>query len=71
MLLETQLDRVLTLLEEQASSIIERARETPPNSDWPLLIGIIHGWHDEARHQGEMHLLAKLYRQSKSLEKCP
>ena len=41
MLLETQLDRVLTLLEEQASSIIERASETPPNSDWPLLIEIL------------------------------
>jgi hypothetical protein len=62
MLLEKQLDRVLTLFAEHATSIEQRANETPPNSGWPLLAGIIHGWHDEARHQGEMHLLAKLFR---------
>jgi DinB family protein len=61
-LLERQLDRVLTIFREQAASIERRAGEMSPNCGWPLLAGIIHGWHDEARHQGEMHLLAKLYR---------
>ena len=61
-LLEMQLDRILTLFAERSSTIIQRAIEMQPNSGWPLLTGIIHGWHDEAKHQGEMHLLGKLYR---------
>ena len=61
-LLEMQLDRILTLFADQASGIARRASEMSANSGWPLLKGIVHGWHDEARHQGEMHLLAKLYR---------
>jgi hypothetical protein len=61
-LLETQLDHVLSIFKEQGASIGRRANEVSPNCGWPLLAGIIHGWHDEARHQGEMHLLAKLYR---------
>jgi hypothetical protein len=60
-LLEMQLARIQTLLADGAWSIVERASECSPVSGWPLLAGIIHGWHDEARHQGEMHLLAKLY----------
>jgi hypothetical protein len=60
-LLELQLDRVLTLFTNDASRIAERAAESSRLSGWPLLAGIIHGWHDEARHQGEMHLLSKLY----------
>ena len=33
--------------------------------DWNLPRGIIHGLHDEARHQGEIHLLCKLCRAAK------
>src|SRR4051794_36156885 len=58
-LLEMQLDRVLTLFAHDTSAIAQRASDNPPHSGWPLLAGIIHGWHDEARHQGEMHLLSK------------
>ena len=61
-LLEAQLQRVRQLFTEQASSIEERANVMSPVCGWPLLQGIVHGWHDEAKHQGEMHLLAKLYR---------
>jgi hypothetical protein len=61
-LLEMQLDRTLNLLDEQAASIVSRASETPSDGGWPLLAGMIHGWHDEARHQGEMYLLLKLWR---------
>jgi hypothetical protein len=61
-LLEAQLGRVLRLFTTQAVTIVARANETIPQNGWPLLSGIIHGWHDEARHQGEMHLLAKLYK---------
>jgi hypothetical protein len=61
-LLKAQLERVLDLFRLEAESIVARASEPIPQSGWPLLRGIIHGWHDEARHQGEMHLLTKLYR---------
>lgn len=61
-LLKAQLERVLDLFRLEAESIVARASEPIPQNGWPLLRGIIHGWHDEARHQGEMHLLTKLYR---------
>jgi hypothetical protein len=61
-LLELQLDRIVSLFTKYAASIEARANERKPENVWPLLSGIIHGWHDEARHQGEMHLLTKLYR---------
>jgi hypothetical protein len=61
-LLKAQLERILNLYEEHAGSIVARASETPPQGGWPLLAGMIHGWHDEARHQGEMYLLHKLAR---------
>lgn len=56
--LHTQLDRVLALLDEHA----ERLATIGPNHDgeWDLTRGVIHGLHDEARHQGEMYLLMKL-----------
>ena len=60
--LETQLRRVLELLHERREMIIARADQPPPEGGWPLLHGIIHGWHDEARHQGEIYLLQKLRR---------
>jgi hypothetical protein len=61
-LLENQLRRILDLLSEHAETIVINANATPPEGGWPLLAGMIHGWHDEARHQGEMYLLHKLCR---------
>ncbi|MEX2092415.1 MAG: DinB family protein [Pirellulales bacterium] len=61
-LLEAQLVRILDLLIEYADTIVVNADEQLPGSGWPLLAGMIHGWHDEARHQGEMYLLHKLCR---------
>jgi hypothetical protein len=34
---------------------------------WDLVRGILHGLHDEARHQGEMYLLLKLRRSTSRL----
>ena len=61
-LLESQLHRVLELFNTEQETIAARADQLWPNIGWPLLDGIIHGWHDEARHQGEVHLLQKLWR---------
>jgi hypothetical protein len=61
-LLEDQLGRIESLLREHADRILALADEVPPSGGWPLLPGMIHGWHDEARHQGEMYLLHKLLR---------
>jgi hypothetical protein len=58
--LGNQLGRILELLEERADSIVACANEVSSTGGWPLLAGMIHGWHDEARHQGEMYLLYKL-----------
>jgi DinB superfamily len=60
--LEAQLERILELLAEHAERIVDRGHEVSPSCGWPLLAGIVHGWHDEARHQGEMYLLQKLCR---------
>jgi hypothetical protein len=60
--LEAQLNRLLDLYAEHAETIIRHANEAPARGGWPLLAGILHGWHDEARHQGEMYLLYKLQR---------
>lgn len=60
--LEMQLARILDLYIEYAETIQINAAEPLPGSGWPLLAGLIHGWHDEARHQGEMYLLHKLRR---------
>ncbi|MGD9636774.1 MAG: hypothetical protein AB7G28_24210 [Pirellulales bacterium] len=60
--LETQLARILDLYIEYAETIAINADETLPGSGWPLLAGLLHAWHDEARHQGEMYLLHKLRR---------
>ena len=60
--LEHQLGRILELLCERAETILASPNATPPSGGWPPLPGMIHGWHDEARHQGEMYLLHKLQR---------
>ena len=41
--------------DEHATTAAHAGRRTP-------LGAMIHGWHDEARHQGEMYLLLKLCR---------
>jgi hypothetical protein len=61
-LLEDQLGRTQSLLREHADMILTKANAVPPSGGWPLLPGMFHGWHDEARHQGEMYLLHKLHR---------
>jgi len=58
--LELQLARVLELFTTHAEAIMANASRKPAGGGWPLLPGIIHGWHDEARHQGEMYLLLKV-----------
>jgi hypothetical protein len=60
--LEKQLDRFCTIVAEQEDVIVQQSTKMSPHNGWPLLPGIIHGWHDEARHQGEMYLLLKLWR---------
>ena len=58
------------LLSRQLARIIEAVGKADPlrlaeiaNARGDTLAGrIIHGLHDEARHQGEMHLLLKLFR---------
>jgi len=60
--LESQLSRILKLYAERAETIVLHGDVAPPRGGWPLLPGMIHGWHDEARHQGEMYLLFKLCR---------
>jgi hypothetical protein len=65
-LLEEQVERIEKLLGDHADTIIARPHATPPGGGWPLLPGMIHGWHDEARHQGEMYLLYKLARAQSS-----
>ena len=50
--LELQLQRILQVLEDRMSGRVESQ----------LASRIIHGLHDEARHQGETYLLLKLCR---------
>jgi hypothetical protein len=58
--LDGQLRRIQELLSQHAERIATDANKKSPQCGWPLLAGMIHGWHDEARHQGEMYLLYKL-----------
>jgi hypothetical protein len=59
-LLAAQLDRMLALFRTES----DRLDGIGPNTSmgWDLTRGVIHGLHDEARHQGEMYLLLKLCR---------
>ncbi len=61
-LLKQQMTRALETLEEHADDLASTPQREPAGAGWPLLDGIVHGWHDEARHQGEMYLLFKLQR---------
>ena len=60
-LLTEQLGRVLTLLAsttEQTLGEVADARRGPAT----ISARVIHGFHDEAKHCGEMYLLLKLHR---------
>ena len=56
--LSEQLVRMLLLLEENETRLGQLGPSAPRG--WELVRGILHGLHDEARHQGEMYLLLKL-----------
>ncbi len=56
--LQEQLQRILQLVDAADARRIA-ADESCSSSGWGLLSGMLHGWHDEARHQGEMYLLWK------------
>ena len=60
-LLEGQLRRMLELL---AAATVERLAETVDHNQGTSAISdrIIHGFHDEAKHSGEMYLILKLCR---------
>ncbi len=59
-LLRRQLERMLELFAEHADRL--NVIGPQPAAGWELVRGIIHGLHDEAKHQGEMYLLMKLCR---------
>jgi hypothetical protein len=59
-LLAAQRDRIVGMLSEKAELIATQAEIVSPHTRWPLVPGILHACHDEARHQGEMYLLYKL-----------
>jgi hypothetical protein len=59
-LLESQLVRIQELSTANAEQIMLHATRTSERTGWQLLPGMIHGWHDEARHHGEMYLLLKM-----------
>jgi hypothetical protein len=57
--LELQLHRLLELFEEHGPRLTSL---TPDRAgEWELMRDLLHGLHDEARHQGEMYLLLKLH----------
>jgi hypothetical protein len=65
-LLGKQLSRITTLLWQHELQIsqwaVEGSMAAAHTGGRTPLAGMIHGWHDEARHQGEMYLLHKLCR---------
>jgi hypothetical protein len=56
-LLGLQLDRIVDLLKETPSEKLVHDGQL-----LPLASRIVHGFHDEAKHQGEMYLLLKMCR---------
>ena len=57
--LREQLDRLLALIESLPPERL--AQVCDPARNRTLRYSIVHGLHDEATHQGEIHLLRKLY----------
>ena len=61
MLLEAQITRILKLLSEASDDQLTEIAD-PTRGPATITDRIIHGFHDEAKHCGEMHLLLKLAR---------
>jgi hypothetical protein len=59
--LTEQLDRLIALYRGLSEAQLGDGRRHP-RTGWPLLPGLLHAWHDEASHQGEMYLLYKQHR---------
>ena len=57
--LREQLGRLLAIIEKLTRADLDRVID--PTRNRTLRYSIIHGLHDEACHQGEIHLLRKLY----------
>ena len=57
--LKTQLEQLLAALQPLTSTDLDRVVD--PGKNRTLRYAILHGLHDEAGHQGEIHLLKKLY----------
>jgi DinB superfamily len=64
-LLESQLLGIQKLLTANSDEILKQATRTSELTGWQLFPGMIHGWHDEARHHGEMYLILKMLRAAK------
>lgn len=60
-LLQTQLGRILKLLSSASDHSLARIADSNRGSA-TMTDRIIHGWHDEAKHCGEMYLILKLCR---------
>lgn len=58
--LRVQLERVLTHLQTLDEATLSKNVGTPEKPK-TMRYSILHGFHDEAGHQGEIHLLKKLY----------
>jgi hypothetical protein len=57
--LREQLTRLRTVIEALTPQQLDRL--TDPTRNRTLRYSIVHGLHDEASHQGEIHVLRKLY----------
>ena len=60
-LLGQQLTRIVQLLQNLSSDQLATDAR-PIDGGRNLLSCTVHAWHDEAKHQGEMHLLLKMQR---------
>jgi hypothetical protein len=56
---------VRRLLQTQRERLTDLYSQAGPDDLAGRMAGILHGWHDEARHQGEIYLLYKLCRARK------
>jgi hypothetical protein len=63
--LVTQVQRLTSALEALSPAQLDQEIGEPPAPRRPLRYSILHGLHDEACHQGEIHLLKKLIAQSR------
>lgn len=60
-------NRVVGLLQDQLGRLLAVFKDHSDRlADPRIASDVIHGLHDEARHQGEMHLLSKLRRAQQS-----